>query len=91
MVVDKNEEALQATLYLVMKQLEVWFLKNDLIVNTTTTVAMLFHLCQLKPPYKPCVSLLNAENAYMSEVQFLGMYIMENLSWQLTSVLCVIV
>ena len=91
MVVDKNEEALQATLYLVMKQLEVWFLKNDLIVNTTTTVAMLFHLCQLKPPYKPRVSLLNAENAYMSEVQFLGMYIMENLSWQLTSVLCVIV
>jgi len=30
LVVDRNEEALQTKLYLVMKQLENWFLKNYL-------------------------------------------------------------
>ena len=52
LVDDKDKEALQARLPSVMKQLEVWFLKNDLIVNTTKMVAMSFHLCQSKPPYK---------------------------------------
>jgi len=47
LVVDKNE-ALQTKLSLVMKQLEIWFLKNDLIINTTKTVAMSFHLCHSK-------------------------------------------
>jgi len=65
-----------------LKQLEVWFLKNDLIVNTTKPVAMSFHLCQLKPPYKPHILLLNTEIAYMSEVKFLGKYVTEHLSWQ---------
>ena len=82
LVVDKNGEALQARLSSVTKQLEVWFLKNYLIVKTTTTVAMSFHLCQLKPPYKPHVLLLNTEIAYMSEIKFLGMCITVNLSWQ---------
>jgi hypothetical protein len=65
-----------------MKQLEAWFLDNNLIVNTTKTVAMLFHLCQSKPPYKPNILLQNIEIIYMSEVKLLGMYITENLSWR---------
>jgi hypothetical protein len=52
LVIGKDEEALQAKLSSVVKQLEVWFLKNNLIVNTTKTIAMLFHLCQSKPSYK---------------------------------------
>jgi len=55
--VDKNEEAVQTKLSLVMKQLEIWFLKNDLIINTTKTVAMSLHLCCSKPPFKPCILL----------------------------------
>ena len=84
LVIDKNEEDVQARLSSVLKQLEVWFLNNDLIVNSTKTVTMLFHLCQLKPLYKPHtrILLLNTEIAYMSDVKFLGMYIMETLSWQ---------
>jgi len=39
LVVAKNEKALQATLSSVVKQLEVWFSSNDLIVNTTKTDA----------------------------------------------------
>ena len=49
LVVDKNEEAVQTKLSLVIKQMEIWFLKNDLIINTTKTVAMSLHLCFSKP------------------------------------------
>jgi hypothetical protein len=56
LVTDNDKENLQAKLSSVMKQLEVWFLNNDLIVDTTKTVAMSFHLCQSKPPYKPNIS-----------------------------------
>jgi hypothetical protein len=43
-VTDNDNENLQAKLSSVMKQLEAWFLNNDLIVSTTKTVAMSFHL-----------------------------------------------
>jgi hypothetical protein len=82
LVIDKNDEALQAKLSSVMEQLEVWFFNNDLIVNTTTTAAMSFHLCQSKPPHKVRILLRNTEIAHLSKVKFLRMYIMENLSWQ---------
>ena len=51
LVIVKDEEALQAKLSSVMKHLEVWFLKNDLIIISSKTVATSFHLCQSKPPY----------------------------------------
>jgi hypothetical protein len=41
LVVDRNEEALQTKLSLVMKRLENWFLKNDLFINTTKTAAVI--------------------------------------------------
>ena len=80
-VVDKNEDV-QARLSTVTKQLQVWFLNNNLIINTTKTVAMSFHLCQLTPFYKAHILLLNTEIAYMSDVKFLGMYITKNIIWQ---------
>jgi len=65
LVVNKNEEALQTKLSLVMKQLENWFLKNDPFINTTKTVAMSFHLCHSKPPFKPHILLQNTDVKYM--------------------------
>jgi hypothetical protein len=82
LVTDRNEEALQMKLTLVMKQLEIWFPKNDLIINTTKTAAMSFHLCCSKPPFKLCILLRNKEIDYMPEVKFLGMCITENLTSQ---------
>jgi hypothetical protein len=70
LVTGNDEEALQDNLSSVMKQMKVWFLNNDLIVNTTKTIAMSFHLCQSKPPYTPSILLQNTEIAYMSEVKF---------------------
>ena len=80
LVVNKNE-ALQTKLSLVMKQLENWFLKNNLFINTTKTAAVSSHLCRLKPPFKPCILLRNTEVKYRPEVKFLGMRITDNLSW----------
>jgi len=41
LVFERNEEALQTKLSLVMKQLENLFLKNDLFINTTKTAAVI--------------------------------------------------
>jgi hypothetical protein len=82
LVVGKDED-LQTQIFSITKQLEVWFFNNDLIENTIKTDAMTFHLCQSKPPYKPCIVIQNTEIAYKTEVKFLGMYyITENLNWQ---------
>jgi hypothetical protein len=37
LVVDKEEEALQHKITTIMRQLELWLSKNDLIVNTDKT------------------------------------------------------
>ena len=49
LVTSNNEDDLQAQLSSITKQLEVWFSNNDLIVNTTKTVAMSFRLSHSKP------------------------------------------
>jgi hypothetical protein len=41
LVVERNEEALQTKLSLVVKKLENWFLKNDLFINTSKTAAVI--------------------------------------------------
>jgi hypothetical protein len=46
LVTENDKENLQARQSSVMKQLEPWFLNNDLNVNTTKTVTMPFHFHQ---------------------------------------------
>ena len=79
---DNSQEALQTKLFLIMKQLETWFLNNDLIINITKRKAMSFHLCNSKPTYKPHILLHNKDIEYKSEVKFLGLCITENLNWR---------
>jgi len=81
-VIDRSQEALKTKLSLVMKQLEIWFLKNDLIINSTKTVAMSFHLCCSKLAFKPHILIQNKEIKYKTEVKFFGLCITENLGWQ---------
>jgi hypothetical protein len=52
LVVDKEEEALQHKITTIMRQLEVWLRKNDLIINIDKTCAISFHPYQKKPPHK---------------------------------------
>ena len=37
LITDNSQEALQTKLFFIMKQLENWFLKNDLIITITKT------------------------------------------------------
>jgi len=82
LITDMSQDTLQTELSLVMKQLEIWFLNNDLIINSSKTVARSFHLYHSKPTYKPHILLQNKDIKYKSEVKFLGLYITENLNWR---------
>jgi hypothetical protein len=64
-----------------MKELEIWFQKNNFIINTEKTFAMSFHLKQLRVPLRPKIVFKNTEIAYQSELRFLGIHMTENLKW----------
>ena len=53
LITDRSPDTLQTKLSSVVKQLEIWFLNNDLIINSSKTVDMPFHLCHSIPNYKP--------------------------------------
>jgi hypothetical protein len=57
-----------------MKGLEIWFQKNNLIINTEKTIAMTFSL-------RWQITFKNIKNTYQSELRFLEIYITENLIW----------
>ena len=63
-----------------MQQLEFWFCKNYLIVNNDKTCAISFHPHQNSHPTRPCITFKNNEITHSSELQFLGLFIMENLA-----------
>ena len=65
-----------------MQQLELWFKKNDLIVNIEKTCAISFHANQRKYFTRPCIKFHEKEITYNSEIKFLGLNITENLAWQ---------
>jgi hypothetical protein len=65
----------------IMKELEIWFLKNNLIINTEKTFAMSFHSKQLRVLLRPKIVFKNTEIAYQSELKFLGINMTENLKW----------
>ena len=80
-LVNKDEEALQHKVTLVMRQLEIWLGKNDLIVNIDKTWAILFHPHQNNHPTRPHITFKNNEIAYSSELKSLGLFITETLAW----------
>ena len=81
LVVDKDEEALQHKVMLVMRQLEIWLGKNDLIVNIDEMCAISFHPHQNNHPTRPHITFKNNEIAYSSKFKILGLFIMETLAW----------
>ena len=82
LITDRSPDTLQTKLSLVVKQLEIWFLYNDLLINSSKTVDMSFHLCHSIPTYKPQILLQNNGIEYKNEVKFLGLYITGNLNWR---------
>ena len=61
LIAEKEEEALQHKVTLVMRQLESWFEKNDLIVNIEKTCAISFHPRQNNYSTRPHITFKNNE------------------------------
>jgi hypothetical protein len=77
----KDEFDLQYKIINIMKELEIWFQNNNLIINTEKTFAMSFHSKQLRVPLRPKIVFKNTKIAYQSELRFLEINITENLKW----------
>ena len=86
LIAEKEEEALQHRVTLVMRQLVSWFEKNDLIVNIEKndliiniekTCAISFHHRQNNYPTRPHITFKNNEITYKSEIKFLGLFVMK--------------
>jgi hypothetical protein len=96
LITGKDECFLQQKITKVRCEVETWFQKNNLIINTEKTVAMSFHSKQMRLPLRPKVIFKNSEIVYKSELRFLGLCIVENLKWDahtrtLSSKLCKVV
>ena len=78
-----EEEALQHKITFVMQQLEIWFCKNDLIVNIKKKKkiwSISCHSHQNRHPCRPCIMFNRNEIAYSSELKFVGLFITDNLA-----------
>jgi len=82
LITDRRPDTLQTKLTLVVKHLEIWFSNNDLIINSSKTVDMSFHLCNSILTFKPPILLQNNGIEYKIVVKFIGLYITGNLNWR---------
>jgi hypothetical protein len=58
----RDEDALKLKIASVMKQLEVLFLNNELILNIAKKAAMSFHSSHCRLHYEPLISYNNNDN-----------------------------
>jgi hypothetical protein len=64
-----------------MKEIQMWFTLNKLIINEGKTLAISFHTTQNKKPIAPRVQMDGREVSYNTETKFLGLYMNENMKW----------
>jgi hypothetical protein len=62
-------------------QLESWFSKNNLVINTDKTKAMLFQLNKTYVMTEPVIKFKNNDITYTSQFRFLCINITNNLKW----------
>jgi hypothetical protein len=62
-----------------MRELEMLFQENNLIIKTEKTIAMSFHSQKIKLPSRPQVTFKNMDIACKLELRFLGICITEKL------------
>jgi hypothetical protein len=78
---DKDLTRLQDRVNNTMKQLESWFLNNNMIININKTKAMLFHLKNNNVIDAPHILHKNEKITYISQLKFLGINISCPLTW----------
>jgi len=77
LIIERDENVLWYKVNEVMKKLEYWFQKNNLMMNTGKTVAISYHTKQSKFPMRPKITYRNTDIAYKSDTKFLGIHITE--------------
>jgi hypothetical protein len=81
LVIDSDVCALQRKSDTVIAELEMWFNRNDLILNVGKTGIISFYNRQSKFPIKPQVNFNKLNLEYKDEIKFLGIHITEILKW----------
>jgi hypothetical protein len=81
LVSEKNLNTVQSRLNRVMKDLQMWFTLNNLIVNANKTLAISFHTTQNKKPALPHVLFEDRGIPYNTDTKFLGINISGNVKW----------
>jgi hypothetical protein len=81
LITEKNIIDLQEKIGRAMTQLESWFSKNNLIINTDKTKAMFFQLMKPHDMSEPDITFKNMKITYTSQFGFLGVNIANNLKW----------
>jgi hypothetical protein len=72
LIMDNYVCALQRKTDRVIAELEIWFNRNDLIMNVSKTGVLSFHNRQSKLLVKPQVSFNKLNMEYIAETKFLG-------------------
>ena len=54
-----------------MKQLEIWFQNNNLLINTKKTMTVLFQSHKISPVVRICGVFINPKTANISKLRFL--------------------
>jgi len=85
LIIETDENVLWYKVNEVIKKLEYWFQKNNLMINTGKTVAISYHTKQSKFLMRQKITY---RNTYKSDTKFLGIYITENLKW--TTHICIL-
>jgi hypothetical protein len=73
-----------------MQQLSSWFNLNTLVINTDKTIAISFHARQNKSNLKPEILFQDMNIKYKNETIFLGLYVTEDVKWDVHINMCVI-
>ena len=81
LIEDSDERLLQTKIDRVVAELETWFNRNELVINTEKTGVMLFHNRQTHVSVKPLVAFNNMNVEYTTEIKFLGIQITDTLKW----------
>ena len=81
LIIETDENVLQHKVNEVMKKLEYWFQKNNIMINIGKTVTMSYHTKQNRFPMRPKITYRNTDKAYKSGTKFLAIHITENLNW----------
>jgi len=81
LISDSDKRLLQIKIDRVVAELETWFNRNDLMINTGKAGVMLFHNRQTHVLVKPLVTFNNMNVDYTAEIKFCGIQITDTLKW----------